>query len=119
MTVKLNDRGYEHAKRLIEKGKFVGDERDAWGEHHPSTRIEKEFIEKKGFAEYGKWFLAVNDEYAEDARRHYELPHGDFENVHRCAVLAAQDRARQYQQVDIENTLTELLATIDDRAPEQ
>ena len=118
MTVKLNDRGYEQASRLIETGNFVEDERDAWGEHHPSTRAEKEFIEKRGFAEYGKWFLAVNDEYAEDARRHYELPHGDFEKVHRCAVLAAQDRARHYEHVDIENALTELLAMIDDRGRE-
>jgi len=116
MTVKLNDRGYDHAKRLIEEGRFVDDEREAWSEHHSSTQIEKEFIGKNGFKEYGKWFLAVNDEYPEEAERHYELPYGDFAIVHRCAVLAAQDRARSYKHIDLENALTELLAMIDDRA---
>ena len=33
MTVKLNSRAYEYAKRLISEGKFVFDERDAWSEH--------------------------------------------------------------------------------------
>jgi len=118
MTVKLNDRAYEHAKRLIEKDRFVADEREAWSEHHPSTRTEKKFIGKNGFSEYAKWFLAVNDEYPEDAERHYELPFGDFAIVHRCAVLAAQDRARSYKHIDLENALTGLLAMIDVRARE-
>jgi hypothetical protein len=73
VTVKLNERAYEHAKRLIEEGKFIDDERDAWSDHHPSTQTENEFIEKNGFSEYSKWFLAVNDEYSEDSRRHYEF----------------------------------------------
>jgi hypothetical protein len=90
MTVKLNDPAYEHAKRLIEKGMVVYDERDAWSEHHPSTRIENEFIKSNGFFEYGKWFLPINDEYGEGTKRHYEFPYGDFENVHRCGILAAE-----------------------------
>jgi hypothetical protein len=32
MTVKLNRRAYEYAKRLISEGKFVFDEGDAWSE---------------------------------------------------------------------------------------
>ena len=44
MTVKLNQRAYEYAKQLIEEGKFIDDEREAWSDHHPSTQIEKEFI---------------------------------------------------------------------------
>ena len=44
MTVKLNSPGYEHAKRLIEEGKFTDEERDAWSDPHPSTHTEKEFI---------------------------------------------------------------------------
>ena len=42
MTVKLNELAYKHAKRLIEEGKFIDDERDAWSDHHSSTQIEKE-----------------------------------------------------------------------------
>jgi len=44
MTVKLNDRAFEHAKELITDGHFVFDERDAWSEHQPSAQEENEFI---------------------------------------------------------------------------
>jgi hypothetical protein len=113
MTVKLNGRAYEHAKRLIEEGQFIHDERDAWSDHHPSTQIENEFIEKNGLFEYGQWFLGVNDEYIEENSRHYEFPHGDFENVHRCGILAAQSRAGQDKCSDVENAAADLLAVIE------
>jgi len=113
VSVKLNERAYEHAKRLIEEGKFTDDERDAWSDHHPSTQTENEFIEKNGFSEYGRWFLAVNDEYREESRRHYEFPYGDFENVHRCGILSAQSRAGQDKYLDVENAVTDLLTAID------
>jgi len=74
MTVRLNNRAYEHAKRLINEGKFVYDQRDAWSEHRPSARRENEFIERRGFFEYGKWYLAINDEYREDTKRQRLIP---------------------------------------------
>jgi hypothetical protein len=118
MTVKLNGPGYKHAKRLIEEGKFIDDDRDAWSDHHPSTQTEKDFIKKSGFSEYGKWFLGVNDEYREESSRHYEFPYGDFENVHRCGILAAQGRAGQDKNFDVENAAADLLAVIDNQARE-
>jgi hypothetical protein len=116
MTVKLNERAYEHAKRLIKEGKFVDDERDAWSDHHPPTLTEEEFIEKNGFFEYSKWFLGVNDEYREESRRHYEFPYGDFENVHRCGILAVHSRAGQDKYFDVENAAADLLAVIGKQA---
>jgi hypothetical protein len=116
MTAKLNERAFEHAKRLIGEGKFFDDEKDAWSEHHPSTRTENDFIEKNGVFEYGNWFLGVNDEYGKESRRYYEFPHGDFENVHRCSILAAQSRAGQGKCFDVENAAADLLAMIDEQA---
>jgi hypothetical protein len=116
MTVKLNQRAHEYAKRLIKQGKFIDDEREAWSDHHPPTQAEKEFIEKSGLSEYGDWFLGVNDEYSEKNRRHYEFPYGDFENVHRCGILAAQSRARQDKYFDVENAAVDLLTVIDNQA---
>ena len=54
MAVTLNRHAYEHAKALIEEGRFVFDERDAWSEHQPSAIEESEYIRLHGFAEYGK-----------------------------------------------------------------
>ena len=98
MAVTLNRRAYEHARELINDGRFVFDERDAWSEHRPSAQQENEFIRLHGFAEYGKW---------------YEFPYGDFKDVHRCGVLAAESRAGQYQHHDIENAAAHLHGMID------
>ncbi|MBV9153510.1 MAG: hypothetical protein JO204_17225 [Alphaproteobacteria bacterium] len=124
MTVRLNKRAYEHAKRLIDEGKFIDDERDAWAEHHPSTRTENEFIERSGFSEYGKWFLGINKLYGEDRTRYYEFPFGDFENVHRCGILAAQSRAAQEKYLEVEKAAADLLAVIsiskhEDKIPDE
>ena len=113
MTVKMNERAYEHAKRLIEGGRFIDDEREAWSDHHASTQTENEYIEKNGFSEYSKWFLAINDEYRKESRRHYEFAYGDFENVHRCGILGAQSRAGQEKYFDVEKAAADLLAVID------
>jgi hypothetical protein len=116
MTVKLNQRAYEHAKRLIGEGKFLDDERDAWSDHHPSTQTENDFIEDNGFFEYSKWFLGVNDEYGEEISRRYEFPYGDFENVHRCGILASQSRSGQDKYFDVQSATADLLAVIDKQA---
>jgi hypothetical protein len=119
MTVKLNYGAYEYAKQLIEEGKFIDDTREAWSDHHPSTQIEEEFIEKNGIFEYGKWFLGVNAEYPADRKRHYEFPYGDFENAHRCGILAVQSRAAQSERFDVGKAVAELLAVIDKQAPKK
>src|SRR4030088_2819533 len=93
MALTLNRRAYEHAKELIDEGRFVFDERDDWSEHRPSALQESEYIRLHGFAEYGKWFLGINDERPENTRAHYAFPFGDFRDIHRCGVLAAESRA--------------------------
>jgi hypothetical protein len=50
MAVKLNQPGYDHAKRLIGEGRVVLDDRDAWSEHQPSAAAENAFIEANGYA---------------------------------------------------------------------
>ena len=111
MAVTLNPRAYKHAKELISDGKFVYDERDAWSEHQPSAQEENEIIRRHGFAEYGKWYLGINDEKPEDSKGHYEFPYGDFKDVHRCGLLAAESR----QHYDIENAAAHPHGMLDGR----
>jgi hypothetical protein len=115
MAVTLNRRAYEHAKELINEGGFVFDERDAWSEHRPSATEENEFIRLHSFAEYGKWYLGINDEKSEDTKGRYEFPYGDFKRVHRCGQLAAESRAGQYQHHDIENATAHLHGMLEGR----
>ena len=106
--MKLNQKAYEHAQRLIKNGKFVGDDRDDWSEHQPSAAEENEFIEKHGWGEYSKWHLGLDEEYDEETKSRYKFPYGDFKKVHRCGLLAAESRAGQYKYSDIERAAAHL-----------
>jgi hypothetical protein len=113
MAERLHRGGFAHAKELVSKGKVVYDERDAWSEHQPSTQKENEFIRLHGLAEYGKWHLGIDDEEGNDTKARYKFPYGDFKDVHRCGVLAAESRAGQYKHSDIENAAAHLHGMIE------
>jgi hypothetical protein len=113
MAVTLNRRGYEFAEKLVDQGRVVYDERDAWSEHQPSAQQENDFIREHGFAEYGKWHLGIDDSYGDDTKGHYRFPYGDFRDVHRCAVLSAESRAGQYKHNDIERAAAHLHGMIE------
>jgi len=113
MAVKLNQRAFDHAKRLIEERRVVLDERDAWSEHQPSAEQENEIIRRHGFEEYGRWYLGIDDSAAEDTKGRYSFPYGDFQNVHRCGVLSAESRAGQYKHFDIERAAAHLHGMLD------
>jgi hypothetical protein len=114
MAVKLNRRAYEYAKKLIGAGKVFLDERDAWSEHQPSARDENRFIQAYGFYAYGNWYLGIDTEESEENKRRYKFPYGDFENLHRCGVLAAESRAGQYKYHDIELAAAHLHGKMDE-----
>ena len=42
MSVKLSKRAFDHAKSLVNEGRFVADERDDWSEHQPTAEQENE-----------------------------------------------------------------------------
>jgi hypothetical protein len=115
MAVELNRGAYEHAARLIGEAKVVLDERDDWSEHQPSAEAENRFLEERGFAEYRKWYLGVDDEHPADTKGHYKFPYGDFRNVHRCGVLAAESRAGQYKYADVQSAAAHLHGMLEAR----
>jgi len=112
-AVKLNVAAFEYAKELIKQGHVVADGRGEWAKHQPSAEAENEFIRMHGFGEYAKWHLGTDDRYAENTKRRYKFPYGDFKDVHRCGVLAAQSRAAEYEYYKIENAAAQLKAMID------
>jgi hypothetical protein len=108
MAVKLHRPGYEHAQRLIGDRKAVLDDRDAWSEHQPTAQRENAFVEEHGYTEYGRWHLAVDDEAGRETKGRYKFPYGDFSDVHRCAVLAAESRAAQNEYDDVQSAAAHL-----------
>ena len=113
MSVKLNRNAFAYAKELINEGRFVFDERDAWSEHQPSSEDENEFIQAHGFNEYARWHLGIDDAQDEQTKKSYKFPFGDFKKVHRCGLLSAESRAGQYKHLDIENAAAHLHGMIE------
>ncbi len=108
MAVRLNRSAFEHGQKLINEGKVTFDDRDAWSEDQPSAEEENEFIRLHGYDEYGKWHLGIDDEQDKHTKKRYRFPYGDFETIHRCAILSAESRAGQYKHYDVERAAAHL-----------
>jgi len=108
LAVILNKRVFEHAKRLVEKGSYVFDEKDMGSEHQPSAQEGNEYIEEYGFEEFGKWYSGVETDEKEDTKGRYKFQHSNFAKVYRCGVIAAENRAIQYKYNDIEQAAAHL-----------
>jgi hypothetical protein len=126
MAVKLNQRSYEYAQKLIQNRQCVLDQRSDWTDHQPSRQSEKKMIDQQGWAEFRRWHLGEDDELSEHSKSRYKFPYGDFVQVHRCAVLAAEARAGQYKYTDIElaaahlhGMLDELMALLQSKSEER
>jgi len=107
-SIKLNEDAFALAAQRISDGHAIADGKGAWNRHRPSPGQENEFIRLHGFGEYAKWHLGIDDRYRVNTKRRYKFPYGDFKNVHRCGLLAAKARARQYGYTEIENAAAEL-----------
>ena len=113
MSLKLHQSAYEYAQKLIQNRRCVLDQRGDWTDHKPARSAARKFIETHGLAEYGRWHLGEDDEGAEDSKRRYLFPYGDFNNVHRCAVRVAESSAGQYKCTDIELAAPHLHGMLD------
>ncbi len=108
--MKLNEEAVKQAKKLIKEGKITFS--DEW--QHPEPELENEYIEKKGWDEYGKWFLAIDEEANEETKARYKFPYSnDFETINRRGVIAIKQRASQYDYKEIFEVASELLEMID------
>jgi hypothetical protein len=107
-NIKLNQDGFAFAQQLIKEGHVIADSKGAWSGHRPSAAEENDFIRLHGFGEYGKWHLGIDNRFAENTKRRYKFPYGDFKKVHRCGLLAVKARASQYGYTEIENAAADL-----------
>jgi hypothetical protein len=55
----------------------------------------------------------VPDDRDEERKARYKFPYGDFENIHRCGVLAAEARAGQRKYHDVETAAAHLHGSLD------
>lgn len=110
--LKLNQSALDFAKKLIEFGQRNKDENN-WMANEPTPESEDVFLSKNTFDNYSNWFLAINEDTLQDTKERYEFPIGNFYEIFRSGVLAAEKRAGQYGHKDIENAAKELVDLID------
>jgi len=111
-TTRLNEDAYSYAQGLIAQGHVVFDKRNDWGDHHAAAQEENDFIRDHGFAEYSKWHLGIDATHVQSTKARFKFPFGDFKNIHRCALLAAKNRASQYHYDGLKRAATELAELI-------
>jgi hypothetical protein len=121
--MKLNHKAFEQAENLIVAGKVVRD--SDWSERQPTPGAENAFLDDADWETYGRWFLGLDPDESESTEGRYRFPYGDFESVHRSALIAAKQRAGQYDYSTIKDAADHLIVQIDskmdvvDRASDQ
>ena len=104
MAVKLNKRGLARAQQLIAERRIVADKAADWDTHKPSARDEDLFIAQHGWAAYERCTSALPAR----TKAHYRFPYGDFRDVHRCAVRAAERQEALYGAARFLDNLLEI-----------
>lgn len=111
MPVKVNEKAIDKAKSLIKDGKI--DQDSDWSEAQPSPDEENKFLDDHSWEDYSEWHLAIHTDESEETKGRFGFPYGDFKKVHRDGVIAAKQRAAQYDYSDVEKAADELLEMID------
>ena len=115
MSVELYEAGYEYAKRQIAEGHYVADKGD-WSEANPGTAAQDAFIEEHGLKAYADWHLGIKPDRSYEDKSTYDFPYGDYHVVHRAGLLAAEERAQQYNYLPIRDAARQLLQQLDQAA---
>lgn len=116
MPMKLNKQALTHARKLIKSGKVVHDELGDWGDRQLSAAAETAWVKSNGWNGYAKWHLGVDTEQTAETKGRFGFPFGDFRNVHRSGIIAAETRAAQNDHADIAKAAKGMLDLIDKRA---
>ena len=113
MAIQLNQAGFDYAKQLISEGNVDMDLHGDWGRENPDTEEENRFIEKYGYESYGHWHLGINEDHSPETKEAYSFPYGNYSQVVRSGLIAAEERAAQYGYEDIREAARLLLSMLD------
>ena len=113
MANKLNKKGVEFAKKLINEGKYkITSE---W--NPPTSEEENEYIEENGWEAYSRWHLGYDSEVENDeTKAKWKYPFtSDFKNIDRRGLIAIRQRAGQQGDDDIFEAAGKLIEMIDEK----
>ena len=107
MAIQKNKTGIDYAREMIQKNQYVKD--SDWSKTQPSREDENNFLDRHNWTEYAKWHLAIDTDENEETKARYKFPYGDFRRVHRSGIIAAKQRAGEWDYEDILAAADELL----------
>lgn len=103
----LHVKALEYARNLIQQGRF--DLEGDWASNQPTSADGDVYLTNHSFDEYGNWFLGFDPDADPETKERYEFPIGNFKQIFRSGVIAAEQRAGQYGHDDIKKAAHELL----------
>ena len=106
----LNKKGYAHAKKLINAGQVNKAARWSFSASDGNKLLG---ADGDDWANYGKWFMFIDNDEDADTKGHYKFPFGKNGEVYRKAIIAIKQRASQFDYSDVLEAATELLDLID------
>jgi hypothetical protein len=108
---RVNDEALKQAKKLIDDGKY--DDTTEWSDAAPDADASNKEIDKRGFAEFARWHLAIDTDASEGTKGSVRFPYGDFAKVNRAALIHGKQRAAQNDHREIERAFDDLLEYLD------
>ena len=107
----VNERGVARARQLIEARQYVL--QSEWGRVQPRADAENAFLESHTWDEYAEWHLGLTEGANDETKARYGFVFGDFQRVHRSALIACNFRAAEWRHKEIELAAHGLLQLLD------
>ncbi|HEV8544811.1 MAG TPA: hypothetical protein VGQ64_00835 [Candidatus Limnocylindrales bacterium] len=107
----LNRRAVTQARKLIDAHQYVLE--SDWGEAQPTADDENAFLKSHSWKDYAAWHLGLTDGANDETKARYAFVYGDFQRVHRTALIACVFRASEWRHKAIELAAHRLLQHLD------
>lgn len=111
MAIQLNKQAFDNAAKII-KNKLEVEHQTDWQEARPTPNDEVRYLDTHSLEEYGLWFLGINTQADPKSKSKFVYPYGDFNVLHKSALLASKKEAEKNKDHEIVKAIDQLLAMI-------
>lgn len=84
-----------------------------WGDVRPDAAAENAYLASQSWREYADWHLGLTDGANDETKARHAFVFGDFERIHRSALIACVYRASEFRHKSIELAAHRLLQRLD------